>query len=368
MWILTTLVVGMAPGISSPLADAALPPPFKAEGHIDLAFFSPEDAQPLWRRQVSVTMAYSNGWWQIDTTHTTSPAQLMKLADRHDLPTQTLHQSYMRVPDGVRFMSTPAHRPFNDESVDLHLASVCSLFFPSPASLPAFVSWLALCPRPELPIEREKIHRFVDAGPCPVELFEDRRTLAPYDISYLNEGASFLAGLSITNPGVSIDAFPNANGGWEVQYRQLEPPLERGFAEFVYSVEETVEYKGYRMPSRAMAKRIAASGATLYDQVVCHFNLLHLAELNARASDALARPQRLLAQDFRIPDLPAPLTYYVTNESWRPISHPDIAADADFLRGSAGKPGRGRLLFLLTLACLVLLPVIAVAYRRLQPH
>jgi len=53
----------------------------------------------------------------------------------------------------------------------------------------------------------------------------------------------------------------------------LEPPLNQGFAEFIYWVEETVEYQGYRMPSRAVAKRIAASGPTLYDQVVCEFTL-----------------------------------------------------------------------------------------------
>jgi len=367
VWILTTLVVGMAPGNISLLADTT-PPPFMAEVRIDLAFFSPGDAQPLWPRQVFVTMAYSNGWWQIDTTHTTSMAQFMRQDADHDLPTQTVNESYMRVPDGVRFVSTPADRPFNDEGVDLHVASVCSLSFPSPASLPAFVSWLALCARPELPLEQGQIHRFLDAGPCPVDLFREPRTLADYALTYLNDGATFLAGISITNPGVSIDAFPSAIGGWDVRYRQLEPPLNQGFAEFVYWVKETVDYQGYQVPSRAVAKRIAASGKTIYDQVVCELNLLQLTALDAHASDALARPRRLLAQDFRIPDLPAPLTYYVTNEAWRPTSDPAIATDADFLRGAQAKSGRGRVFFLLALVGMVLLPLIAVAWRRLQQH
>ena len=51
---------------------------------------------------------------------------------------------------------------------------------------------------------------------------------------------------TITNPGVSIDAFPSANGGWEVCYRPLAPPSGQGFAEPVYRVEETIEYQGYR--------------------------------------------------------------------------------------------------------------------------
>jgi hypothetical protein len=252
--------------------------------------------------------------------------------------------------------------------VDLHVASVCSLSFPSPASLPAFVSWLALCARPELPLEQGQIHRFLDAGPCPVDLFREPRTLADYALTYLNDGATFLAGLSITNPGVSIDAFPNAIGGWDVRYRDLEPPLNQGFAEFVYWVEETIEYQGYRMPSRAVAKRIAASGPTVYDQVVCEFTLLELTALDADASAALARPRRLLAQDFRIADLPAPLTYYVTNEAWRPTSDPAIETEAAFLRGTQAKAGRGRLFFIIALAGTICIPLVVMMLRRRQHH
>jgi hypothetical protein len=299
--------------MAADLADAsgdALPPPFQAQARIDIALFDPGDSEPKWPRQVSAVITYSNSWWQIDTSYV-------------NFLGQTIQRSFMRVPDGVRLIRGVGE--------DLVTADVCSLPFPSPASWEGFIPWLALCPRPELPTRDDRMHRFIDSGPCPAELFNDSRTLGAYSLDFLDHTGTFLSELTITNNGVAIETFPDATGSWEVRHRNLAPPLDRGFAEFTYTVLEVVERQGFLMPVRAVAKRIADAGdTTLYDRVVCEFTLLALDDLDARGLAALTRPTRLLARDFRIQDLPVPLTYLLTNEVWLPTSDPTLAAEAAF--------------------------------------
>jgi hypothetical protein len=213
-------------------------------------------------------------------------------------------------------------------------ADACPLPFPPPADLDAFIPWLAMCPNPELPVTNdERIHRFTDSGRCPIELFNDPRSTGTYGLEFLDDTKGFISSLHITNNGVRIDASPAADGSWEVEYTPHPAPFDRGFVEFSYEVLETANHNGYRVPQRAVAKRIFATyPPRLYENAICNLELLSVEGLNPEAAAGLTRAERLLVKDLRPPALPNPITYLITNEAWKGTSAPAIALAAKTVR------------------------------------
>jgi hypothetical protein len=290
-------------------------PPFIAGLQVDVALFSASDTEPLATREVSALVACSNAWWQIDTRH------------RNTLG-QDMHGSYMSIPDGVRFIGVSPETAAQVTDTNIIVAAdACPLPFPPPAVLDAFVLWLAMCPNPELPLTSDgRIHRFTDSGRCPIELFNDPKGTGTYGLEFWDDTKGFISSLRITNNGVRIDAFPNASGSWEVRYTPFPAPFDRGFVEFSYEVLETTNYNGYRLPLRAVAKRIFATSnpPRLYENAICKINLLSIEGLTPAAAAALTRAERLLVRDLRPRARPGPSAYLITNEAWKATSDPGI--------------------------------------------
>lgn len=316
-------VVALSTLLQAQVDQGATLPPFIARLKMDVALFTASDTEPIATREVSAVVAYSNAWWQIDTRH------------RNNIG-QDIYGSYMRVPDGVRFINvSPEMAALVTDSNVIVAADACPLPFPPPADLDAFVLWMSMCPNPELPVTSDgRIYRFTDSGPCPIDLFNDPKSIGTYGLEFLDATKGFISSLRITNNGVRIDASPTADGSWEVEYTPHPAPFDRGFVEFIYEVLETTNHNGHRVPLRAVAKRIFAISdpPRLYEGAICNVDLLSIEGLNPEAAAGLTRAERLLVKDLRPPALPNPITYLITNEAWKGTSAPAIALAAKTVR------------------------------------
>ena len=294
---------------------------FKVRLKVRSSQFSPDGTRQVMTENM-VTLSFSHGWWAVVAT---SFQQGGKRAV----------QSAMVIPEGVRRYDRSPDDFRNDRNADgkkiTTIATAWSLPFPPPACDPLFVSWLALCPRPKLPIiDAGHIHRPLFVAEHDADIINNDRNIGTYALTYI-AGGDFLSNLRITNNGNYVQ-LEQTNGGFLASYIPFAPPWDRGFLEFQYSLRATTNYHGVIFPAAAVVERLFSAfdpqdPIKAYTNVITEVQVLSIGDLGDQLPGDELVPAVMVVDDFRPANLPknVSVSYWLTNEAWKPTSDPNIA-------------------------------------------
>lgn len=218
-----------------------------------------------------------------------------------------------RIPEGMRLSIYVPTAPTN-----FLVAEAYSFVFPPPEYSELLLCWLALCPRPELPllpngrirrlIERNFLSAPDNAGPC--------------EFKFLEANPNFLEELSIGDDGKIY-----AMGGRLIPY---VPPFPHGITERRYRLMETTNFQGTPFPLKAVWQQFSlVSGAKSPRDVDLRSEVrltVHALESSPVRKSLLPWPDHLFALDYRFVDAKHPhrLGYVVTNDVWESTNSADL--------------------------------------------
>ena len=179
-----------------------------------------------------------------------------------------------------------------------------------------FLPWLALCPRPELPIQNGQI----------IKQFYSPIGEATYHLDFLGAEQAFVSHLIITNKGEVIA--PNS------QVIKLEAPFDHGFIEFVYQVESMTNVNGIAFPARSVMyrqHRMQGTGGKM--DIRAHHKTYLMVESVEPGFRNFDVPPIMVADDYRLPAVKPgkTMTYRVANDTWEAPDSAFIAEQARFL-------------------------------------
>ena len=304
-------------------APQAIIPPFVAEGRLSTRSFRTERTNLNYKTDAKVFLLYSNGWWQVEVQYL-NPGW-----------GPSIHNC-MKIPDGTRTYTLFG----GDTRTGMTTASACPTAFPPPGRPEMLVTWLSLCPHPQLPlIDGKRMLRFINLPICRPDVFDQPQNEGYYDVKYLNPGNAFLSELEITNNGFGLELMVVQSGDVEGEITRFRAPFENGFTELQYSVLESTNLNGMAFPLRAVYKRFSPNwgGKDRDDLRVGLFSELIVKRISFSESDISKRrslPPELMALDMRAPGLPKErtLNYTVTNDQWKALSDPEIARGFRWVR------------------------------------
>jgi hypothetical protein len=263
----------------------------------------------------------------------------VRLRDGTNVVEDRILESVMAIPGGVRHVRQfPDSRNFGGRT---H-ATAYPLRHPHPSHIVLLDAWLALCPRPELPIvDSGRMRLFLHMVPDDdAFLWRDSRNVGGYDASYLEPANAFLSSLSITNDGIGLHQ-DWRNGRPEFSFVRLNPPHQNGWLEFAFQVLAATNHQGIAFPSRAFVRRMVpgawtGSSTPLRTVVSTDIDLMSVGDLSARGVVEMTIPSVIRAEDLRPPDLPKyrAVSYEVTNDLWRSVSDPELTRLAIQVRRS----------------------------------
>jgi hypothetical protein len=212
----------------------------------------------------------------------------------------------MKIPEGTRHYALSGTQGTNIMTA----AVACPLPFPPPGRISLFAPWLALCPRPELPlIDSHRMHRFVNGPVCEADILLLPENQGYYQISYLGTEKQFLAELTISNNGVSVVMGVGADGQPVPEIQALPNSYKSGFLQYRYQVLETTNMNGILFPLHSIYDVFDPdwsdpSHRALNKVLEADFVIEEVAFTNSKAEFPGAAPNSLLALDARPPICP----------------------------------------------------------------
>lgn len=346
-------------GSALPEERSGLPRPFRALLQVATSEFARKDAAPVLTSSALVAMTYSNGWWRIDATQALVNATPVIM-------------SCMSIPEGIRhYVQYPGMAKPSDGRLHT-LATACPIPFPPTGSEPLFVSWLAFCPRADLPIlDSERMRRLVPVPHCETKVLDDPQNVGRFSASYIGPEDLFLSALSIWNNGLEVILTPSSDG-LEPTFQRFRPPFARGFLEFEYKCEVTTNLDGTVFPLRSTVKRLypifgSPDPSAVFVRVLSRIDLLTVSPMAQEPSIGIMPIEPMVAMDFRPTNLPeqAAVQYLVTNDSWLATSDPWIQKlVAMSVTTSSEGPWPSRALLLVILGVGVVLPPCVMLFRK----
>ena len=293
--------------VKSPAADAvkAAPiPPFSAKFTMRSEIPAADPATPpeIIMRSEGY-FAYSNGVWEVEA-----------LARNPKSPDVIILNS-RKITGGTRTLwLTSASK--TDPNI-LAAAKATTLVHPEYFDTELFVPWLALCPRPELPIQSGQI----------IKQFYSPIGEATYHLDFLGAEQAFVSHLIITNKGEIIDPTSKVS--------KLEAPFDQGFIQFVYEVESMTNFHGLTFPSRSVMYQqgpMQGAGAKIVG-IRAHHKTYLMVESLAPGFRNFDVPPIMAANDYRSPAVKPgkTMTYRVTDDTWEAPDSPFISEQARLL-------------------------------------
>lgn len=318
------IIIVLARHLESPSVVSAKDaiPPFVAEGRLSTQSFRTERTNLNYKTEADVFFLYSNGWWQVEVKYLNPGTG-----------TPSIHNC-MKIPDGTR-----TYMLFEgDTRTGMTTAEACPNAFPPPGRPEMLVTWLSLCPHPELPlIDGKRMRRFINLPHYRPDVFNHPQNEGYYDVKYLNRGNrgnAFISELDVTNNGFSIELNVVGSGDVEGEILRLPAPFKNGFTELQYKILESTNLNGMAFPLRAVYKRFSPNwgGKDRDDLRVGLLSELIVKRISFSEEDVARRrsaPATLIAYDARPPNLPKNITvsYRVHNDQWKPLSDPEIALE-----------------------------------------
>ncbi len=315
-WCIIMLLAAL---LKSPPATSAndVVPPFLAEGHISTREFRTERTNLNYNTEANIFFLSSNGWWQIEVKY---------LNPKPGAPSL---KNCMKIPDGTR-----SYTLFEgSRNKGITSAGAWPTAFPPPASIELLVSWLSLCPQPELPvIDGKRMRRFIDLPIWRPDVFNQPQNEGYYHVKHLQPGDPFLSELDITNNGFSVTLEVGASGDVDGKVTRLSSPFEGGFTEVRFQIIETTNLNGMKFPMRTIYERFSPNwgGKDRNDLRLGLLSELVVNRISFAEKDVTRRgsvPSELIAFDARPPNLPKNITvdYLVKDDQWKPLSDPEIA-------------------------------------------
>jgi hypothetical protein len=286
---------------------------FAVKGEVTIFVLPSSGTNAISKSRYTVDFFCANHNWQIESRFEGAAYS----ATQPPIMTQTgTVQTCKRIADGVR-LYTRFQKPEKVDDADnkgvFETASAMPLTFPPIEEFDLFLTWLSLCPSPELPVMGEgKIKRLLGTP-----LLDNPKNQGTYRAKYLGEERLFLADLTIDNDGVRFK--PDGSSF------QFSKPFENGFQEFTFRVTETTNFDGHIFPAASEMKRFAPmprpkSREHVYSVVLGRFRLLSIGR--AEKPESLL-PTRFVALDTRSPVLKKGVTanYMVTNDEWLALTN-----------------------------------------------
>jgi hypothetical protein len=340
---------------------------FIAEASVSVEVHQQEHApSPVLKTGGTVLFASSNGWWQI--RYHREWVEAGNAALRRGGGTFI---DCKRVPDGIRWFVTTEQR--NPADKGHPLAFVQPIAYPPPEEAELFLSWLSLCPYPELPIVDTNIMRKFVAS----KWINQPQNLGSCVVSYLQPDNAFLSRLDVLNTNGIIFA---ADG----RPQQLDAPFNQGFTELKYDVGEVTNFGGRLFPKRTvlskyMPRTSAKSRDDVYAVLVCRLEVQRLENWSQGLATNFPTPT-LIAEDKRFQGLTNgfAVNYKVPNDQWSAVTNTNlvILAKAYAVHGAQvarlASRRRSSTLVKVVLTLVVLVPpafyVASILSRRIKSH
>ena len=252
---------------------------------------------------------YSNGWWQIECTFASPERVAGKV------------ENCRRISDGVRY-GTSVPQEFRGTTDKVWpTAKALAIPFPPPPRVELFVTWLALCPDPELPVIDSKRIRRLNLP----QLLDHPKNIGTFSSRMLESGGSFLSELIVTNNGILFG--PNETP------TQYPGPFADGFVETTFEATERTNVWGISFPLHATLSRFSPrlGGKNREDLRLGAITRLDVTKIGGLDTEELrghAAPTLVVALDRRAPKLPDGITvnHIVTNDEWLPAKDPRMKA------------------------------------------
>lgn len=271
-------------------------PPFTAAGTVFTEVYQKPGDSPTSARHEQITFSYSNNWWRIEVKS--------ESGFTHGIDSSLLEGNVVnctRVSEGVQLMT---RRKTSDRRAKnaWQPVSVDPITLPPPARNSMLVSWLALCPYPELPLLNDgKIRRLVSTP-----FLADPENTGTFFLSYSGPEAAFVSALCITNNG----NVPLHTRGT----RSLTPPFDQGHLELEFRVTESTNWNGLNFPLECTLRKYVPipSGTELRTAVESR---LTINSVHEGIGQSTAVADKVLAWDNRLASISplGPLVYPVTN-------------------------------------------------------
>jgi hypothetical protein len=335
--------------------------PFSVEAKISTDFYhSPNQTTPYDTLQSSISFSWSNGLWQIEQATESIPKFVR--AARGTNVTATRIMNCKRVPDGVRYYSLFQNSANEAAKGHLPVVEVIPTAFPPINFREQLLSWLALCPNPELPIvSSNQMQRFTSQ-----RRLNEADNVGNYHASYLETNAFFLSDLSISDNGV----IKHLDG----TVRHREPPFAEGFIDFHFRTLETTNVNGVLFPKRAELRLLsplpnAKNQDDSWPVLVCSLNVEQIRSENVEFQSPKLN---FFVRDSRIPTKPGliPLRYIVTNDVFAPKANKRLIALASIkeknLPAKNGSAHIKQLVIRWVVVCVAVLPLIVAVWFKLK--
>lgn len=277
------------------------PPSFAAQATVKTELLQPNGTVGLLAAKAEAVFSISNGWWELEQVFSL-PREI-----------EGNGESYRKIPEGVRV------RPFLAGSrKGILAAEALPIAFPPPEKHVALICWLALCPRPELPLldnghMRRLLHR---------NFLTHTQNRGSFTAEYLQPDSLFLSTLLIHDGGViySVD-------GRTFQYG---PESEKGMLEFEYEVLSVTNVAGRAYPHHSVLRQYAfrpnpRNSGDVYVATQTHF-FLNKVEPFSKHESLVPWPAQYYALDHRFPNMRTNRTvgYVVTNDHWVSVTNHEI--------------------------------------------
>ena len=310
---------------------------FTAQGLVSSEFHQqPFDTNNAITSDGKVLFLYSNGVWQIQFVyqHFHEPPLNIPGQPELDISSEMIGEmiDVKRIPDGTReIITAPAKANEIKPANYTPSAMVQSDTFPGIGDEKLFLSWLSLCPNPELPlINSNRIHFAFNP-----KLFDNPKDAGEFKASYIEPENQFLSELTITNNGKG-----STSDGKPFEYHA---PFNNGWFCFSYKVLETTNCDGVNFPLKAVLYRYAPlpngkSPEDTYQVVIATISIQQI-DIGGRKLTLVPVPATVVALDERF-GLPGGRTvnYGITDDQWLPLTNAWLQQYGRSFRSWSSKP------------------------------
>jgi len=283
-----------------------------------------------------VLFMYSNGVWQIQCVfqHFHEPPLNIPGQSELDISSGMIGQmiDIKRIPDGTREILISPNEANKIKTANYSpSARVQSDTFPNIGEQELFLSWLSLCPNPELPlINSNQIHFAFNP-----KIFDKPRDAGGFKASYIEPEKQFLSELTITNNGKGTGSDGNTF--------EYPAPYNNGWFCFSYKVLETTNCDGINFPLKAVLYRYAPlpngkSPEDTYQEVIATISIQQI-DIGGRNLTLVPVPATVVALDERF-GLHGGRTvnYVITNDQWDSLTNSRLQQLGKMYRLWSSKP------------------------------
>lgn len=325
---------------------------FVIRADVSTRSFLPNTPQHFAENQSKVVIHVSTNGWLI-TAQTTDQRTGYSMS-----------KSSMTVPGGVRSYTQFEHGPTNAAIA----ASLCPLAYPPPTELDLFVTWLSLCPSPQLPlINGTSMWLFADVPGCQASIVSNSFNVGRCALRWSVADPTFLESLMITNSGHRLTILNDGEPG----VMHLEGPFKSGVLELAFTVIEHTNVMGVSFPLATVMSHwsLGTSVAGIPEIYVSYTTSLNvrsieMLEHGIQTKDESA-PLIMVAFDQRFANLHSNqyITYLVTNDTWKATGDPDMEWRSGFSNASGRRKLSSRLITLSLLLLVIVPPILMFLFQ-----